>query len=244
MKRIHIVYKCLSILSIAVLIAFVHHASAEDCPCSPCPGGVYGCEDGCISICYPDTNQCYASCTKGKSLEIMPSIKLDKGKTLRRIHINNVPSGNVKPLLEQLYKIELATESEAKTNRIKVKADNVDLIGILAALEEQGLVLKFKREGKYRSPEELQKMLNSEEARLSADRKKIINQKGEIIAEEIAVKTVSKGSCPGGATELCWRGCAEWVKKCYLDITGREICVRVCDKWEWKCICPKEPWQE
>lgn len=142
------------ILVMTVLIVSARYVSAEDCPCSPCPGGVYGCEDGCISICYLDTNQCQASCTKGESVATSPSIKFGKGITPGNVFINNVPSGSVKPILEKLFNVKLAGKPEAKTNLIKIRAENVDLSGILLALEKQGLVLRLQEASEYLSPEE------------------------------------------------------------------------------------------
>jgi len=140
-KTVIMIFTFLISLTLAIFVGRVY---AEDCPCDPCPGGVYGCSNGCISICYLETNKCHASCTKAKTLKSFPSIKLNKDDTFRRVYINNVPSESVKPILEQLFGIRLVMKSKAKTNLIKVRSDNVNFSGILQVLEKEGLVLQLK----------------------------------------------------------------------------------------------------
>jgi|GEM_PF-2382285 hypothetical protein len=145
MKRKHKITMAIFIFLVSLTLAvFAGGVYAEDCPCDPCPGGAYGCENGCISICWPDTNKCTAKCTKAKTLEFLPDMKLNKGDTFRRVYLNNVPSESVKPIFEQLFGVKLVVKSKAKTDFIKIKSDNVNLDGILQALKKEGLVLQIK----------------------------------------------------------------------------------------------------
>lgn len=144
MKKIVFIFA----LSLLAMVSIAAQVSAQeksggtksyDCPCDPCSGGVYGCKDGCLSICYEETGRCVAKCTKSKAKEI----KLDKRVKFSSITMN-MTSSDVKFELEQLFGIELVMKGKAKKDFIFLRLKNVDLEGVLNALSKEGLVLQSK----------------------------------------------------------------------------------------------------
>lgn len=133
---------CILLIFLA-LVMFAGQVSAEDCPCDPCPGGVE-CDNGCISICYLETNRCSAHCVDGKILKPTASAKFSKKDKLQKVYINHVASINIKSMLEQLFEIKLVEKGKAKKDFITIKSNNVDLDGILKAIAKEGLILQIK----------------------------------------------------------------------------------------------------
>lgn len=137
-----VIHYLLLILFLSAGTAFC--ALAEDCPCDPCPGGAFGCKDGCVSICYLEQNRCAARCVGGKAAKALSTVKMNKDDLYRSVTINKVSGNHVKSELEQLFGVKLALKSKPQKDSFTVRSANVNLDGILQALAKEGLALRIQ----------------------------------------------------------------------------------------------------
>ncbi|GFO69694.1 hypothetical protein GMLC_32730 [Geomonas limicola] len=89
----------------------------------------------------------------------------------------------------------------------------------------------------------LVEMLQQNKAKISTDKKSIIDLKGEVLAKQTPPPVMKKRD-PSAAIEFgnkdkdanvtmivnCYKKCAMVTRQCYLDDIGNTICLNVCDK--------------
>lgn len=116
-------------------------------------------------------------------------------------------------------------------------------------------VYGFCEEGSSGTPSLIQ-ILEQGKARLSSDKKSILDEKGNVIATQIsppvqdkkAIKTdsttvnTSTTTVSGSTTTvsnapICYTKCVKWGKQCFVDYQAHVVCIRVCD--EEKIVCTK-----
>ena len=86
----------------------------------------------------------------------------------------------------------------------------------------------------------LVEMLQGGKAKISSDKKSIIDDKGDIVAKQTpppVIKEKSSDIFPTGAAKdnttfvvNCNKKCAMITRQCYLDDLGNVVCMNVCDK--------------